>query len=38
LICAIIVFYINQLEALELAPKDGWVVVSMKNDWKEVFE
>jgi phosphoglycolate phosphatase-like HAD superfamily hydrolase len=25
-------------KALELAPKEGWIVVSMKNDWKTVFE
>ena len=24
-------------KALQLAPKEGWVVVSMKNDWKTVF-
>ena len=24
-------------EALEAAPKQGWIVVSMKNDWKTVF-
>jgi hypothetical protein len=23
--------------ALQLAPKEGWIVVSMKNDWKTVF-
>ena len=24
-------------KALQLAPKEGWIVVSMKNDWKTVF-
>ncbi len=24
-------------KALEMAPKEGWVVVDMKNDWKEIF-
>ena len=24
-------------KALQLAPKEGWVVVSMKNDWKKIF-
>ena len=24
-------------KALQLAPKAGWIVVSMKNDWKTVF-
>jgi phosphoglycolate phosphatase-like HAD superfamily hydrolase len=25
-------------KALQLAPREGWVVVSMKNDWKMVFD
>ena len=25
-------------KALQLAAKEGWVVVSMKNDWKTVFD
>ena len=24
-------------KALQLAPKEGWIVVSMQNDWKTVF-
>ena len=24
-------------KALQLAAKEGWIVVSMKNDWKTVF-
>lgn len=24
-------------KALQLAPKEGWIIVSMKNDWKTVF-
>jgi hypothetical protein len=24
-------------KALQLAPQEGWIVVSMKNDWKTVF-